>query len=68
MSKEYKVGDKVKTTGGEIGTVVSVTKSGNEKYPFVYEVECDGVLHVTNRVQPLKRLKISDLINVYHNQ
>ena len=63
-----KVGDKVKTTDGKIGTVVSVSDSGNEKYPFVYEVDCKGTLHVTNEVKPLKRLKIADLVGLYHNQ
>lgn len=64
---QIKIGDLVKTLDGNIGEVVSVSESGSESFPFVYEVECDGVLHVTNKVTRIKPMRLADLISITHN-
>lgn len=64
---EIKIGDVVKTLDGNIGEVVSISESGNDRFPFVYEVECNGVLHVTNKVTRIKLTTLADLISITHN-
>ncbi len=65
---QIKVGDLVKTSDGSMGKVVRISNSENEKFPFVYEVDCNGVIHVTNEVTRLKPMKLADLIGITHNQ
>lgn len=64
---QIKIGDVVKTLDGNIGEVVSISESGNDSFPFVYEVECQGVVHVTNEVTRIKPTTLADLISITHN-
>lgn len=64
---KIKIGSIVKTDDGSVGKVVGISSSGNQQFPFVYEVDCNGVVHVTNRVTPIKKLKLAQIMAITHN-
>ena len=61
------IGNMVKTEDGSIGKVVTISESGSESFPLVFEVDCGGKIHVTNHVTQIKTKKIATVISVIHN-
>jgi len=68
MNITIKEGDKVRLETGEIGTVVSVNNTGNLSYPFVFEVQANDILHITNNVRKINKLRnLATLISIAYN-